>query len=49
MTEEVNRSMANIRDVTELLVGQSDRSAEVSPNLNVIATTQQSLMSHFRV
>lgn len=49
VAEEVNRNVANIRDVTEALSGQANESAKISQNLNQLANHQQGLMEQFRV
>ncbi len=49
VAEEVNRNVANIRDVTEALSDQADESARVSQSLNSLANHQQGLMDQFRV
>ncbi|QKE63481.1 methyl-accepting chemotaxis protein [Aquipseudomonas campi] len=49
VAEEVNRNVANIRDVTETLSGQAEESAQVSQSLNSLANHQQGLMDQFRV
>ncbi|HSX72431.1 MAG TPA: hypothetical protein VLF16_15975, partial [Pseudomonas sp.] len=46
---EVNRNVANIRDVTETLSSQAEESAQVSQSLNSLANHQQGLMDQFRV
>lgn len=49
VAEEVNRNVANIRDVTEALSGQAEESARISQSLNSLANHQQGLMDQFRV
>ncbi|WP_410017338.1 methyl-accepting chemotaxis protein [Pseudomonas sp. 14P_8.1_Bac3] len=49
VTEEVNRNVSAIRDVTGALVAQADQSARISQALNDLANQQQRLMSNFRV
>ena len=49
VAEEVNRNVANIRDVTEALSSQAEESAQVSQALNSLANHQQGLMDQFRV
>ncbi|MNE81446.1 Methyl-accepting chemotaxis protein (MCP) signaling domain protein [compost metagenome] len=49
VSEEVNRNVANIRDVTEQLTLQSEESARVSKSLNELANQQQQLMASFKV
>jgi methyl-accepting chemotaxis protein len=49
VTEEVNRNVSAIRDVTGALVEQADQSARISQSLNDLANVQQELMSHFKV
>ena len=49
VTEEINRNVAGIRDVTESLSGQAEESAQVSQALNQLANNQQTLMGYFRV
>jgi len=49
VAEEVNRNVAAIRQVTETLSGQADESAQVSTQLNELATQQMRLVSQFRV
>ncbi|MOA68694.1 Methyl-accepting chemotaxis protein (MCP) signaling domain protein [compost metagenome] len=49
VSEEVNRNVANIRDVTEQLTLQSEESARVSKTLNDLANQQQQLMASFKV
>ncbi|WP_449433340.1 hypothetical protein [Pseudomonas putida] len=50
-TQQLTRvaDVANIRDLTEQLVSESERSAHVSQSLNTQASRQQSLMANFRV
>ncbi|WP_371918933.1 methyl-accepting chemotaxis protein [Pseudomonas sp. 02C 26] len=49
VAEEINRNVANVRQVTESLTSQADESAQVSRSLNALATHQQALMSQFKV
>jgi methyl-accepting chemotaxis protein len=49
VTEEVNRNVSAIRDVTGALAEQADQSARISQSLNDLANVQQELMSHFKV
>ncbi|NWD06869.1 methyl-accepting chemotaxis protein [Pseudomonas gingeri] len=49
VTEEVNRNVSAIRDVTGGLVEQAHRSARISQSLNDLANQQQRLMSTFKV
>jgi methyl-accepting chemotaxis protein len=49
VAEEVNRNVAAIRQVTETLSGQADESAQVSTQLNDLATQQLRLVDQFRV
>ncbi|SDB40452.1 methyl-accepting chemotaxis protein [Pseudomonas sp. NFACC13-1] len=49
VSEEVNRNVSAIRDVTGELVGQADRSARISHALNDLANQQQRLMNNFKV
>lgn len=49
VAEEINRNVANVRQVTESLTNQADESAQVSQTLNALATHQQTLMSQFKV
>ncbi|WP_390897580.1 MULTISPECIES: methyl-accepting chemotaxis protein [Pseudomonas] len=49
VAEEINRNVANVRQVTESLTNQADESAQVSRSLNALASHQQALMSHFKV
>ncbi|WP_413776208.1 methyl-accepting chemotaxis protein [Pseudomonas sp. B21-056] len=49
VAEEVNRNVANVRQVTESLASQADESAQISKSLNALASHQQSLMSQFKV
>jgi len=49
VSEEVNRNVSAIRDVTGQLVGQADRSARISHSLNDLANQQQRLMNNFKV
>jgi methyl-accepting chemotaxis protein len=49
VSEEVNRNVANIRDVTEQLTLQSEESARVGKSLNDLANQQQQLMASFKV
>jgi methyl-accepting chemotaxis protein len=49
VTEEVNRTVSAIRDVTGALVEQADQSARISQSLNDLANQQQVLMNNFRV
>ena len=49
VTEEVNRNVSAIRDVTGALVEQADQSARISQSLNDLANQQQLLMNNFRV
>ena len=49
VAEEINRNVANVRQVTESLTSQADESAQVSHSLNALASHQQSLMSQFKV
>jgi methyl-accepting chemotaxis protein len=48
VTEEVNRNISAIRDVTGALVEQVDQSARISQSLNHLANQQQVLMNNFR-
>lgn len=48
VTEEVNRNISAIRDVTGALVEQADQSARISQSLNHLANQQQVLMNNFR-
>lgn len=48
VSEEVNRNVASIRDVTEQLAGQSESSALIGRSLNELANQQQQLMGNFR-
>ncbi|QEY64253.1 methyl-accepting chemotaxis protein [Metapseudomonas lalkuanensis] len=49
VSEEVNRNVSAIRDVTELLATQSKDSAQISQSLTDLANQQQRLMGSFRV
>ena len=49
VTEEVNRNVSAIRDVTGALVEQADQSARISQSLNALANQQQRLMNNFKV
>lgn len=49
VAEEINRNVANVRQVTESLTTQADESAQVSHSLNALASHQQALMSQFKV
>jgi len=49
VAEEINRNVANVRQVTESLTNQADESAQISQSLNSLATHQQTLMSQFKV
>ncbi|PZW98100.1 methyl-accepting chemotaxis sensory transducer with Cache sensor [Pseudomonas sp. 478] len=49
VTEEVNRNVSAIRDVTGALVEQADQSARISQSLNDLANQQQVLMNNFRI
>ncbi|MDY7566289.1 methyl-accepting chemotaxis protein [Pseudomonas sp. RTC3] len=49
VAEEVNRNVSAIRTVTETLAGQATESAQVSHQLNALATHQMKLMDQFRV
>ncbi|MGY4490470.1 methyl-accepting chemotaxis protein [Pseudomonas sp. TE3610] len=49
VAEEVNRNVSAIRSVTETLTGQATESAQVSSQLNALATQQMKLMDQFRV
>lgn len=49
VTEEVNRTVSAIRDVTGALVEQAGQSARISQSLNDLANQQQVLMNNFRV
>ena len=49
VAEEINRNVANVRQVTESLTNQADESALVSRSLNALASHQQALMSQFKV
>ncbi|RON56178.1 chemotaxis protein [Pseudomonas frederiksbergensis] len=48
VTEEVNRNVSAIRDVTGALVEQADQSARISQSLNDLANQQQVLMNNFK-
>lgn len=48
VSEEVNRNVSAIRDVTEVLAGQAQSSAASSQSLSQLADTQQKLVSRFR-
>ena len=48
VSEEVNRNVSAIRDVTEVLAGQAMSAAEANKVLNGLASTQQALVSRFR-
>ncbi|NIE75923.1 methyl-accepting chemotaxis protein [Pantoea sp. Ap-967] len=48
VSEEVNRNVSAIRDVTGVLAGQAKSSAESSQHLSQLADTQQKLVSRFR-
>lgn len=49
VTEEVNRNMSAIRDVTEFLTVKSDDSAKISQSLTELANQQQLMMANFKV
>ncbi len=49
VAEEVNRNVSAIRLVTETLTGQATESAQVSSQLNALATEQMRLMDQFKV
>ncbi|WP_437182367.1 methyl-accepting chemotaxis protein [Pseudomonas vanderleydeniana] len=49
VSEEVNRNVAAIRDVTGLLARQATESAQTSQALTSLANQQQTLVSHFKV
>ena len=49
VAEEVNRNVSAIRGVTETLTGQATESAQVSSQLNALATQQMRLMDQFKV
>jgi methyl-accepting chemotaxis protein len=49
VSEEVNRNVSAIRDVTGALVEQADQSARISQSLNDLANQQQRLMNSFKV
>ena len=49
VAEEVNRNVSAIRTVTETLTGQATESAQVSSQLNALASQQMKLMDQFRV
>lgn len=49
VSEEVNRNVSTIRDVTEMLTRRSEDSASVSDTLNKLANKQQALINNFRV
>ncbi|CAI8951279.1 hypothetical protein VP02_00660 [Pseudomonas ogarae] len=48
VSEEVNRNLSSIREVTDVLAGQSKDSASISQSLNLLANHQQQLMGGFR-
>ncbi|MNL54105.1 Methyl-accepting chemotaxis protein CtpH [compost metagenome] len=48
VSEEVNRNLSSIRDVTDVLARQSKDSASISQSLNLLANHQQQLMGGFR-
>lgn len=49
VADEINRNVEAIRDVTESLSGQAEQAAQVSRQLNELASHQQGLMQQFRV
>jgi methyl-accepting chemotaxis protein len=49
VSEEVNRNVSTIRDVTERLTLRAEESARISRSLDELANQQQILMSSFRV
>lgn len=49
VSEEINKNITAIRDVTGRLVEQANQSAAVSESLNELANNQQKLMGSFRV
>ncbi|WP_263262611.1 methyl-accepting chemotaxis protein [Pseudomonas sp. RIT-PI-S] len=49
VAEEVNRNVSAIRMVTETLTGQATESAQVSSQLNALASQQMRLMDQFKV
>lgn len=49
VSEEVNRNVSTIRDVTERLTQRAEESARISRSLDDLADQQQILMSTFRV
>lgn len=49
VSEEINKNITAIRDVTGRLVEQANQSAAVSESLNELANNQQELMSSFQV
>lgn len=49
VAEEINRNVANVRQVTESLTLQADESAQISHSLNALASHQQALMAQFKV
>lgn len=48
VAEEVNRSVSNVKVVTEALTAQAGESAKISQALNALADQQQSLMASFK-
>jgi methyl-accepting chemotaxis protein len=49
VAEEVNRNVSAIRAVTEALTSQATESAQISSQLNALATKQTKLMDSFKV
>jgi methyl-accepting chemotaxis protein len=49
VAEEVNRNVSAIRSVTETLTGQATESAQVSSQLNALASEQMRLVDPFKV
>ncbi|MCY1404354.1 Methyl-accepting chemotaxis protein McpU [compost metagenome] len=49
VSEEINRNIEAIRDVTQSLSGQAEQSAQVSHQLNEMADYQRRLIGQFRV
>lgn len=47
VSEEVNRNVSAIRDVTASLAQQAEESAKISQALNSLADQQQRLMMNF--
>ncbi|KPG96025.1 hypothetical protein AEQ67_19070 [Pseudomonas sp. RIT-PI-q] len=49
VAEEVNKNIAAIKDVTEMLSQQASQSDNISVELNILSSRQLQLIDHFRV